>query len=105
MTSFRVYFPVSEQQRSSCQTQNSHHAIGVRPSIKPITALHSTEVNVSMCSTSSPEPQHMSGFVGNRIKPHVLIVARHFLCENVHSTATSLCDLYIWSNFIHKDTS
>ena len=65
---------------------------------KPITALciHSAEVNVSMCSTSSPELQHMSWFDGNRIKPYVLIVVRHFLRENVYSTATSSCDLYIW---------
>ena len=73
--------------------------------LKPVTALHSAEVNVSMCSTSLPEPQHMSRFVGNSSKPYVSLVARHFLRENVYSTATSSCDLYIWSNFIHKDTS
>ena len=47
----------------------------------------------------------MSGFDGNIIKPYVLIVARHFLLENVYFTATSSCDLYIWSNFIYKDAS
>ena len=73
--------------------------------LKPVTALHSAEVNVSMCSTSLPDPQHMSGFVGNSIKPYVLIELRHFPRENVYSTATSSCDLYIWSNIIHEDTS
>ena len=34
---------------------------------KPVTALPSAEVSVSMYSTSLPEPPHMSGFVGNSI--------------------------------------
>ena len=73
--------------------------------LKPVTALPSAEISVSMCSTSLPEPLHMSGFFGNSIKLYVLIEWRHFLRENVYSTGTSSCDLYIWSNFIHKVTS
>ena len=76
--------------------------------LNPVTALHSAEVNVSMCSTSLPEPQHMSGLVGkvgNSIKPYVLIEWRKFLRENIYSIATFSCDLYVWSNFIHKVTS
>ena len=42
----------------------------------------------------------MSEFVGN-----YLIEWHHFPRENVYSTVTLSCDLYILSNFIHKVTS
>ena len=66
--------------------------------LKPVTALTSAESSVSICSTSLPAPRHMFGFVGNNIKPYVLIESILLQCHRVSVT-------YIWPNFIQKVTN